>query len=229
MVRMKLPALKWPIAVVCILSAMVSPSLAQDPVKVAGGFYKVISENARVRILDVKVAPGASAPKHSHPDNLVVMLEPGTIKWTNSDGKSTQSPADSKRGSVMFSPAGTHASENIGKTTVHAIIIEFKQPAPAAGKGRNPAIPAPYKQVLDNAYVRVFEGSSAPGASMASHTHGDHVTVALTDGTAEITDKDGKKETLQFKKDTATFSGPSTHSAVNAGKTAVHLIDVELK
>lgn len=229
MVRMKLPALKWPIAVVCILSAMVSPSLAQDPVKVAGGFYKVISENARVRILDVKVAPGASAPKHSHPDNLVVMLEPGTIKWTNSDGKSTQSPADSKRGSVMFSPAGTHASENIGKTLVRAIIIEFKQPAPAAGKGRNPAIPAPYKQVLDNAYVRVFEGSSAPGASMASHTHGDHVTVALTDGTAEITDKDGKKETLQFKKDTATFSGPSTHSAVNTGKTAVHLIDVELK
>lgn len=229
MVYMKLRAAKVLFAALWILAVTLSVSSAQDPVKVAGNSYRVVTENNRVRVLDVKVAPGASAPKHSHPDNLVVMLEPGTIKWTDPDGTSTQSPADMKPGSVTFSPGGTHASENIGKTTVHAIIIEFKQPAPAAGKGRNPSIPAPYKQVLDNAYVRVFEGTSAPGASMAQHTHGDHVTVALTDGSAEVTDKDGKKETIQFKKDTATFSGPVTHSASNTGKTPVHLIDVELK
>ncbi|MBZ5534942.1 MAG: hypothetical protein LAO31_03220 [Acidobacteriia bacterium] len=176
----------------------------------AAGSYKVITENEQVRLLDINVAPGSSAPKHSHPDNLVVMLEPGTIKWTNADGTSTQSPA------------GTHASQNIGKTTVRAILIEFKKPAPAAGKGLNPAMPSPFKQVLDNPYVRVFEGNSTAGAMMAQHTHGDHVTVALTDGSAEVTDKDGKK-------DTATFSGPSTHSAVNTGKTTLHLIDVELK
>jgi quercetin dioxygenase-like cupin family protein len=229
MVRMKLPVLKVVFAVFWILLVTGSLSLAQDPVKVAAGSYKVITENEQVRLLDINVAPGVIAPKHSHPDNLVVMLEPGSIKWTNADGTSTQSPPDMKRGSVMFAPAGTHASQNVGKTTVRAILIEFKKPAPTAGKGRNPSIPAPFKQVLDNSYVRVFEGSSSPGASMAQHTHGDHVTIALTDGSAEVTDKDGKKETIQFKKDTATFSGPVTHSAVNTGKTAIHLIDVELK
>ncbi|MGB7622418.1 MAG: hypothetical protein WBN92_08730 [Terriglobia bacterium] len=229
MVSMKVPNPKILFAVFCILSVMASLSLAQDPVKVAPSSYKVITENDLIRILGVNVAPGASAPKHSHPDNLVVMLEPGTIKWTNADGKITQSPADMKRGSVMFALGGTHSSENVGKTTIRAILIEFKKPAPDAGKGLNPSIPAPFKQVLDNAYVRVFEGNSTPGTNMAQHTHGDHVTVALTDGTAELTGKDGKKETIQFKKDTATFSGPSTHSAVNAGKTPIHLIDVELK
>lgn len=213
----------------CALTLLSSLSLAQDPVKVGGGAYKIISENARVRILDVKVAPGQTSAKHSHPDNLVVILEPGIIKWTLPDGTSTQSPPDMKRGSVMFAPGTTHTSENVGKTNLHAILIEFKQPAPAAGKGRNPSMPAPYKQVMDNAYVRVFEGTSEPGASLAQHTHGDHIMIALTDGSAEVTDKDGKKETIQFKKDTATFSGPLTHSAVNTGKTALHLIDVELK
>jgi quercetin dioxygenase-like cupin family protein len=229
MVHMKPRTLKMLFAVFCILLVSASLLLAQDPVKVAPGSYKVITENEKVRLLDINVAPGVSAPKHSHPDNLVVMLGPGTIKWTDSDGKSTQSPPDMKRGSVMYAPAGIHASQNIGKTTVRAILIEFKKPAPAAGKGRNPSIPAPYKQVLDNPYVRVFEGNSTPGSTMAQHTHGDHVTVALTDGNAEVTDKDGKKESIQFKKDTATFSGPVTHSASNTGKTTIHLIDVELK
>ena len=225
----KCPPARVLFTTLCALTLLSSLSLAQDPVKVGGGAYKIISENARVRILDVMVAPGQVSAKHSHPDNLVVTLEPGTIKWTIPDGTSTQSAPDMKRGSLLFAPGSTHTSENVGKTTVHAIMIEFKQPAPEAGKGRNPSMPAPYKQVLDNAYVRVFEGNSGPGASLAQHTHGDHITIALSEGSAEVTDKDGKKETLQFKKDTATFSGPSTHSAVNTGKTALHLIDIELK
>lgn len=212
-----------------ILAVTSSLLLAQDPVKVAPTMYKLISENARVRILDATLAPGQKTVMHSHPDLVSVILEPSTVRWTMPDGKTADSPADAKRGSVMFNAAGKHISENTGKTKLRAILIEFKQPAPAAGKGANPSIPAPFKQVLDNAYVRVFDGTSSPGMKMAEHTHSDHVTIALSNGTAEVTDKAGKKETLTFKKDTAQFTGPATHSAVNTGKTSIHLVDVELK
>jgi hypothetical protein len=208
-----------------------APALAraQDSVKVAGNMYKLVLENDRVRILDVKIAPGAKAAMHSHPDLVAVVLEPSTIKWTTPDGKSRQSGPEFKRGGVQDMKAETHTSENIGKTAAHVILVEFKKPAPAAGKGRTPALPASFKQLADNPHARVFEIMAAPGAKVPEHTHGDHVTISLTTATAEITDKDGKKRTQTFTRDTARFDGPTTHSAANTGKTAIRLIDVELK
>ena len=202
---------------------------AQDAVKVAGDNYKLITENARVRILDVKLTPGQKTAMHSHPDLIAVILAPSTIKQTTADGKSAEVGGNEKRGGVLFTPATTHISENIGKTPFHAILVEFKQPAPAAGKGGKPSMPAPFKQVLDNAYVRIFDGTSLPGAALAEHTHADHITIALSNGSAEITDKDGKKQTYPFKRDEAVFSGPATHSVVNTSKAPLRLIDVEMK
>ena len=123
----------------------------------------------------------------------------------------------------------THTSENVGKTPLRSIIVEFKKPAPAAGKGRNPSFPAPYKQVADHPHARVFELVAPAGSSVAKHTHGAGVLISLADGTAESTDSDGKKEAMTFKKDTAQLGAPTTHSAVNTGKSALHLITVELK
>jgi quercetin dioxygenase-like cupin family protein len=217
------------LALLGVLALAPSLALAQDPVKVAGNMYKMVFENDRVRVLDAKIAPGAKTAMHSHPDLLAVILEPGITKWTMPDGKSEQSPPDQRRGAVVYRKGDTHISENVGKTPLHVILVEFKKPAPAAGKGRNPSLPAPYKQVADNPHARVFEIMSAPGGKVPQHTHGDHITISLTDATAEITDQDGKKQTRTFKKDTAQFSGPATHSGVNTGKTPAHLIDVELK
>jgi quercetin dioxygenase-like cupin family protein len=212
-----------------ILAVAVYLSRAQDPVKVAPQNYKVITENDTVRILDVNLPAGAKTASHSHPDLVGVVLEPGATKWTTSDGKSTQSPPDLKRGGVVYQSGSTHVTENTGKTALRAIVIEFKKPAPAAGKGRNPSLPSPYKQVDDNSRARSFQGTFSPGAKVPEHSHGDHVIVALSDATAEVIGKDGKKETLTFKKDAATFSGPMTHSAVNTGKTPLRLIVVEVK
>ncbi len=74
-----------------------------------------------------------------------------------------------------------------------------------------------------------FEGTTAAGGTIPQHTHGEHVIIALADGTGELTDKDGKKQMLNLKKDTATVSAPTTHSAVNTGKGPLHLIVVDLK
>ena len=204
-------------------------ALAQDPVEVGGDIYKKIFENDHVRLVEVKMAAKAKTAMHSHPDVLSVILEPSTVKWTMPDGESRQSGPEMERASVFFMGGETHISENVGESPVRVILVEFKTPAPAAGKGRNPSLPAPYKQMADNPHARVFELTVAPGENVPEHTHGENVIVALTDGTAEITDKAGKKETLNFTKDTAVFGGPATHAAVNTGKTPLQLIAVELK
>ena len=213
----------------CALALAVAPARAQDPVKVAGDHYKVISENDSVRVLDATLAPGAKAAMHSHPDLEVVVLEGGAVKWTFADGKSRLSGPEMKRGAVLFMKGEAHSAENLGKTTVHVVLVEFKKPAPEAAKGRSPSLPMPYKQLADDTHARVFELTALPGGKVSEHTHGDHVIVSLSDSTADVTDKDGKKETMSFKKDTALVGGPVTHSGVNTGKTPLSLIVVEVK
>ena len=121
------------IVLLCLTGAL---AWGQDPVKVAGGQYKVIAENEDVRILEGNLAPGVKTAMHSHPALMAVILQPAVTKWTMADGKTTQSAADVKRGTVIAMDAQSHISENIDKKPLKAILIEFKKPAPAAGKAR---------------------------------------------------------------------------------------------
>ncbi len=212
-----------------LVTLITSPLGAQDPVKVAAGTYVVFAENDQVRILDVKLAPGQKTAMHSHPDLVAVILDPGRTKWTLKDGTSHQSDPGAKRGTAGFMNAETHVSENVGKTPLHAILVEFKKPAPAAGMGTNVSLPPPFKLVAENPHARVYEERSGPGAKISQHTHTYHVTISLTDAIAEVTDKDGRKETQSFQKDVALWGIPGTHSAVNTGKTPSHIIDIEVK
>ncbi len=204
------------------------PSRAQDPVKVAAKNYKVIEENDQVRILDVRLAPAEKTAMHAHPDLIGVVLDPGKIKWTKPDGTSIESGPDFKRGGVQVMNMETHVSENIGKTTAHVILVEFKKPVPPVGQAKNPMLPAPFKQIADSPHARVYELIAAPGLKVPEHTHGNHVIVSLTNAAAELTTA-GKKEPMTFKKDSAQYGGPVTHSGVNTGKTSLHLIEIELK
>ncbi len=200
---------------------------AQDPVKVAGDIYKVIVESDSVRVLDMNIPAGAKTVMHSHPDLVAVVLEPSTIRWTRPDGRTEQSGPGFTRGSALYMASDTYISENIGATSAHVILVEFKRPAPTLWL--NPSLPGTYKQVAANPHATIFEATAVPGGTAPKHTHGDHVIISLTDGTAEATDQEGKKKAVAFKKDTATFGGLVTHSWVNTGQTPLHLIVVELK
>ncbi len=200
-----------------------------DPLKVAGGQYKLIAENENVRVLEANLAAGAKTAMHSHPAVMAVMLQPGTTKWTMPDGKTEQSAPDMKRGSVLVIPAQTHISENMGKTPLKAVLIEFKKPAPSAARARKSTVPPSCKQVADSPHATANLCTGAAGSTVAKHTHGgDVVYVPLTNLTAEL-DADGKKTTMEMKKDTASIAAPVTHSAVNKGKNAYELIVVDLK
>ena len=99
-------------------------AFAQDPAKVDPAHYKVIFNNAQVRILDVQLKPGEKTPMHSHPNLIAYPLTGGTLRSTLPNGKTTT--ATIRAGQAVWHNAQTHASENIGKTTVHALGIELK-------------------------------------------------------------------------------------------------------
>ncbi|MGI8783057.1 MAG: hypothetical protein ACR2L2_05335 [Acidobacteriota bacterium] len=222
-------AYRWAIASATLV-LLQGTGLAQDPVKVAATQYKVVAEDSTVRVLEATLAPGAKTAMHTHPYLVAVMLEAGSVRWTMKDGSVVNSQPGEKRGTVLAMDAQSHAAENTGKTTARVILVEFKKPAPAAGKARNPTMPSPFKTVADTPYARVFEGEVAPGQSTPQHTHfSDHMLLSLNDGTAEAVGADGQKQILVMKKDTPVLAKAGSHRTTNTGKTATRVVIVEPK
>ncbi len=70
-----------------LLAALPLTAAAQDPVKVDPDHYKVLLDNAVVRVLKIDMAVGAKSVMHSHPDAMLVPLSSGKARFTMPDGK----------------------------------------------------------------------------------------------------------------------------------------------
>ena len=106
-------------------------AFAQDPVPLYPDNYKVLLENDRVRVLDFQLKKGAKENFHQHPAAVTYVLAPFKIRFTFKDGATRIREA--KAGEVFYGEALVHASENIGDTDAHGILIEMKSGAkPAA-------------------------------------------------------------------------------------------------
>jgi quercetin dioxygenase-like cupin family protein len=97
-----------------------------DIVEISPDVHKVIFENDTIRLLEVTVRPGATVPMHTNPENVNYILEGGTLRLINPDGSGADVPLAEKQ--VIPAPAGRHAVENIGQTTVRTLCIELKRP-----------------------------------------------------------------------------------------------------
>ena len=113
----------------CVVCLAVSTLLAQDVTKVAGGpeTHKVILDNDRVRVLDVRIPPGQKVAMHSHPANVVYYITDYKVKVTSPDGKTVT--REGKAGTAVSSGPVTHAVENIGSKDLHLVQIEMKENA----------------------------------------------------------------------------------------------------
>jgi quercetin dioxygenase-like cupin family protein len=100
-------------------------AIAQDSAKVAPKSVKVILENNRVRVLEVRIKPGEKVPMHSHPAHVTYTLSDVKGKYISSDGETTVGEA--KPNAVFWSEAVTHASENLGTSEIHAVVVELKE------------------------------------------------------------------------------------------------------
>jgi quercetin dioxygenase-like cupin family protein len=102
---------------------------AQDPAKVDSKHYRVIYEDASIRVMRVTYDPGEKSVMHEHPFGAcVVFLTEFHGKSTTPDGNSVTE--DHKAGEVACDPfrPGTHRHlpENIGDKPFELILIERK-------------------------------------------------------------------------------------------------------
>lgn len=118
-------------AAACALFASVTPSMAQDAVKVDPKHYKVEFENEQIRVLRVNYGAHEKSVMHSHPPNFAVFLNDGTAKFTMPDAKTVDVPV--KAGATQWDAGGAHLPENVGDTPFEVIVVEMKH-KPAAAK-----------------------------------------------------------------------------------------------
>ena len=108
------------------LFCAVAPAVAQDAAHVQPRSYRVVLDNADVRVLEFNARPGmgiCGTGLHSHPAHVTVMLSPQRV-LIHQGGKVFVK--EGKVGDAFFEPPVTHEVENIGGTPARSLIIELK-------------------------------------------------------------------------------------------------------
>ena len=96
----------------------------QDAVTVSPELYNVRLENDRVRVLEYRMGPGQTEPRHDHPPFVVYFLDDAIVRSTAADGSTSESKVS--KGDVSWRDTTTHTITNAGATDIHALIVEPK-------------------------------------------------------------------------------------------------------
>jgi len=221
---------RWNLVVMCtVVVAAAGVAQAQDAVKADPAHYKVLIDNASVRVLEINYPAGAKSVMHQHPDTIVVPLVTSKVEFTLPDGKSqTENLA---KDSAQYSAAGTHNPKNVGTTAMRAILVEFKGAAP--GKAALPANrPGMQMKTLaegprGSAYMTTA-GADFSEAAGTKHDF-DQVVIALGPASMSLT-IDGKPAKTTWKRGDAEFIGRGVaHQAKNTGAKPVDMVIVAIK
>jgi hypothetical protein len=207
---------------------------------------KIEFENDQIKVIRGFLAPHQKTPLHSHPYRFGVTLTKNDLVIT-SDGKTGPSKKDAQQ--IFWSEPVTHEVENVSTDRMENIEIEFKKdkgPGVEVKKdwGKSSAKgtaddPVPVEQephhrvVFENQYVRVLDVVVGPGETTLFHRHSiDNVPIILTDADnkTQFAGKDwaptpAKAKSVGFIPGDAK---PYVHRISNQGKTAYHVIDVEI-
>ncbi len=96
---------------------------AKDFTEVAADVGRVVLENERVRVVEIRAGAGSKSPWHSHPARVAVTLTSARFKATLPDG--TTRISDSRVGQAVWRDAEEHADEVLAGTA-HIILVEIK-------------------------------------------------------------------------------------------------------
>jgi ketosteroid isomerase-like protein len=86
-----------------------------------------------------------------------------------------------------------------------------------------------YKCTFENEYARLCEVVFKPGASVAVHSHPNHLVYVTAPGRLRITPVGKPAAEMDFKPGMAAWIGAEAHSAVNTGKTELRGVVIEFK
>lgn len=107
-----------------------APAPAALPGSAGGGTtvppkgHKVLFENDRVRVLDMRIKPGETTGMHSHPRSVIYALSDARVRFSFRDGASRE--VETKKGDTSWNDGGWHDVTNIGATDDWGIIVELK-------------------------------------------------------------------------------------------------------
>ncbi len=91
---------------------------------------RLLFENDRVRVWDLRLEPGESTGLHEHStDYFFVVIGDGTLEREDPGGV-RRPPKQMRDGEVHFRPIGDHdihAAVNVGQTTWRNIVVELKK------------------------------------------------------------------------------------------------------
>jgi quercetin dioxygenase-like cupin family protein len=108
-------------AVVCLT---LNSALAQDPTKVEPKHYRLLFENERVQVVSVHYGPHEKSEMHDHPGGVVVIVKGGHLRFTDQNGKVTETYA--KAGEARWFPPFKHKVENVGDEPYDAVYVGIK-------------------------------------------------------------------------------------------------------
>ena len=114
------------IAVATIALATISSlAHAQDVLKAEPSHYRLLAENAHVRVIEGTLRPGEREGLHEHAAGWYYVTRGGVMNVGAADGK-TEKWAPKSGESFWGDAEAPHASENIGRTTLTFILVEVK-------------------------------------------------------------------------------------------------------
>jgi len=201
-----------------------------DALKAAPNLYKLVKDSMGIRVLEATYKPGDSSALHSHPDYALYVISGGMAQFTEKDG--SKGEREMKPGMANIRAAEVHSVKNTGKTTVKVLLVEVNRPKETtsqdAAMDATKVSPDLYKLKKDTLGLRVIEATYKPGQSSAMHAHPDNAIYAVSGGTAEFTEKDGTKRTLELKTGMSIIAPGGVHSVKNTGKSTLKVILVEV-
>lgn len=221
-----------PCAIVSVASLVVLLTgvvIAQDPVKVDPAHYKVLLENASVRVLKISYPAGGKSTMHQHPDSLVIPLATSKVSFETPDGKTEERELAKESG--LYTPAGSHRPMNVGKTPVDAILVEFKTAAP--GTATLPAArPGLAMNVLaEGPRAMAYRTTADPSfEEPAGTTHDyDQVVIALSGAQMSLAIEGKPAKTTWARGDVQYIGRGTPHQSKNAGGKPVDFVIVAIK
>ena len=97
-----------------------------DVLTVANNAYKLLMDNPKVRVMEIRLKPGDKARMHDHPnEHVVYVMKDAKFRLAFPDGKANE--IDLKVGQTLFLPAGPHETTNIGTSEAHNLVVELKK------------------------------------------------------------------------------------------------------
>jgi quercetin dioxygenase-like cupin family protein len=202
---------------------------AQDPVKVDPAHYKVVFENASVRVLRIAYPTGATSAMHSHPDAIMIPLGSAKGRFALADGKSEDREMTNEV--ALYTPAATHNPSNVGTTPLDGLLIEFKAPAPGTATLPTERPGMTVKVLAEGPRAVAFRMTADPSfTEPAGSTHEyDQIVVALSASKMSLA-IDGKTPKESWARGDVQFIGRGVpHASKNAAGKPVDFIIIAIK